>query len=598
MDQLPAIPKGDPVPDLRELVPIGPDEQEQLVKRLKNQHDNFKSAVQPLHDALDRWHSLYEATKRTAKTFPWPNASNYTVPAIMSTIDSLHSRVVKAIFEVDPLWLTRPRTIEGVEMAEKAQWYLDYWADQMDLPQELDLIIQGAFIAGTGVAKVDWAEVKRQIPNQPSPVEQQFGMEGPQAVTEYRGPKVTNVPLKDFILIPADAPSIEEAVYVGHRVWRTREDLEDRMMSGFYFNVERLFEASEGDNLSDKFEHPSGLVTASEGNTEYEETRQYEIVELYGRYDFGDGIAVPALMAFSPQHEILLRLEPYPYEYGRPPYVDFTPLPRANYFWGRSIAEVLESAQAELTALHNARTDTITRKVKPPIKKRFGSQWDETEQPLEPGAVIEVTDMDEVQEMQLQDVPHSLFAHANDLYANIERVTGMSDVFMGRNPGQYTTATAVNRVTSEGLARVDVMVSRVQQSMKKLGWMIWWLLYQYRPFYDFFFMNNQEFSINKSEMRPQENGLMPFELIPHGQLSDASKEAQRQQALMLMQVISPMIAQYYPDGIRHLALNVLKKFDVKDAEMIVGPSWNALQQMMQQAMAQAAAEGAKTGGGG
>ncbi len=85
------------------------------------------------------------------------------------------------------------------------------------------------------------------------------------------------------------------------------------------------------------------------------------------------------------------------------------------------------------------------------------------------------------------------------------------------------------------------------------------------------------------EMRPAPNGLMPFEFIPQGKLSDASKEAQRQQYLMLTQAIGPTLMQQYPDGMQYLLDNLLRSYDVQDRSQIIGPSWNMLQQQLQQA---------------
>lgn len=576
--------------------PIAPDEQETLVEKLVYEYDEYQRSVSELHKTLDRNHELYEGSQgRQEKTFPWPGASNYTVPLIMSTIDSIHARIAKAVFEVDPIWLAKARTPEGVNSAIKAQWYLDYWADEMDVAAQLDMVIHSMLIEGTGVAKVDWVRKTRKIPSQavPDPMTGMLQGGGPSFVTEFEGPSLYHIPLKDFVLIPADAPTIDDAVYVGHRVFLTTQQLRDRQESGFYFNVDKLLEASKGDAVSQRTPHPSKLVNPNTTGGRYEETNTYEVVEMYGDYDFGDG-PVPSLMTFNPAEKILLRLEPYPYEYGRAPYLDFRVYPRVNFFFARSVPEVLESTQEELTALHNMRADAIMRRIAPPILRQTGSPWNPDEGYWEPGQIIDVTDPSELTELPLSDVPNGMFAHEQDLMAFTERVTGMSDYFMGRSPTQNRTATEVNRVTSEGLARMDVAISRFQNSMKQLAWTLWWLLYQYRPYIDTFYAENQNMSISKAEMRPQSaNGLMPFEFIPQGQLSDASKESKRQQDLMLLNVVGQFLTQFYPDGIQYMLDTILRDFDVQDRSRILGPSWNALQQQLQQAFQQGVEEGAK-----
>lgn len=575
--------------------PIPATAQLDVVRRLKDHYDRFTQQIKPLHEKIDRWHELYEAQKKGPKNFPWPGAANYQVPLAMATVDSIHSRISKAVFDVDPLWLTKPRSPGSVMVAKKSEWYMDYWADEMALPEKLDASIHNMLVEGVGIIRADWDRRTRQIPGvaRPDPMTGAMAApKGPEQVTEYEGPAVRPVPLKDYVHIPADAPTIEDAVYVGHRVFRTYQQLKDRERSGIYFNVDALLEKTSGDSTTDRTPNPSNVLTLTDYSGEYEETRQYEVVELYGPYDWGDG-PVPTLFAFSPQHSILLRIEPYPYEYGRAPYLSFAVYPRPNFFWARSLVEMLESAQEELSALHNMRADAVARRIAPPLLRRTGARWDPKEKPWAPGHVIDVNDTSELIELSMSDVPHSLFAHEQDILNFTERMTGMSDVFMGRTGSPYTTATAVNRSTSEGLARMDTMVSRYQAGMKKLAWVVYWLLYQYRPYLDAFLIEGQEYTITKDEMRPTQNGLMPFEFVPHGMLSDSSKEARRSQLTFMYQAVAPQLAQFYPDGIQKVLDELLASYDIQNRKEILGPPWSVIQQQLQQAFMAGQQEGMK-----
>lgn len=578
------------------LAPIPEEEQAELVKKLKYEVDTFRSAIAPLHSKIDRWHELYEAKRKDGKNFPWPGASNYTVPLAMSTVDSVHARIMKAVFEVDPLWLANPRTPTAVEAAKKAEWYLDVWADNMRLVRTLDEVALGMLIEGVGVLKTDWVRQVRSIPQKRGgpTMDNPMGQPLPSEVVEYEGPRGYAVPLKDFVLIPADAPTIDDAVYVGHKVYLTQQQLEHRQRSGLYFNVDKLLERGAS-KTSDKTIHPSGILAAGDGgNAKYPETRQFEVFELYGPHEFAPGEGQrPALFTFSAEHGILLRLEPYPYDYGRPPYIDFSIFPRSNFFWSRSLVEMVESPQEELTAIHNMRADSISRQIAPPIMRRFGSRWDPEKQPWQPGQVIDVNDLAEISELNLTPVPQAIFAHAQDVMANTERMTGMSDVFMGRVGSPYQTATATTAARSEGLVRMDVSITRFQESMKRLAWTLWWLLYQYRPQLDTFHAENVNYAITKAEMAPSQNGLMPFDFEPQGMQSDASKEARRQQLIFLLNTASGALSQFYPDGIQKLLDEVFAAFDIKNKAEILGPQWSIIQQQLQQAMQAGYQQGAQ-----
>ena len=572
--------------------PINREQQDALVRKLKAEYDAFKNDIAPLHDNIKRWHGLYESSQRDQeKTWPWPGAANFSVPIIMATVDSIHARIIKAVFDIDPLWLAKARAPSYVDLSRTAELYLDYWADHMDLPSKLDPLTLNMLIEGVGIMKMDWGRTTTQIPQ---PQMQDGSTFGPTEVIEYDGPTGYHVPLRDFVLIPADSPTIEEAVYVGHRVHLTHEQLKNRARQGFYFNVDELLKNGTGDSTPDKTPYPSGIInTSGSSHSQYKETNQYEIFEFFCHYDFGDG-DVPALVTASLEHDLILRAEPYPYQYGRAPYIDFQVYPRTNLFWGRSVPEMLESAQEELTAMHNMRADALAIRIAPPILARISSRWDPEEQPWAPGQIINVTDPAEIIQMQIADVPSSLFAHEQDTLAFVERVTGMSDYFMGRSPAQNRTATEVSKVTSEGLARMDVMVSRFQHGgMKSLSWVLWWLLYQYRPFVDYFQSDGQNYMITKTQMRPTDTGLMPFELIPHGMLSEASKEARRAQRLNLFQVASGPLSQFYPDGMQVMLKEIAHDFEIKNVDEMLGPPWSVIQKQLQQAFQQGMQQGAE-----
>lgn len=577
------------------LAPIPREDQDMLVKKLKYETDCFKSDMAPLHSRIDRWHELYEAKPKKDKDWPWPGASNYSVPLAMSTVDSIHARIMKSVFEEDPLFLARARTDAAAQTAKKAEQYLDNWLDAMRVVATHDDIGMNMLIEGTGIMKLDWVRDTRQLPPQfsmPSPTNPVPGRL-PTEVVEYEGPRGYAVPLKDFILIPADSPTIDDAVYVGHKVYLTRQQLERRRDVGLYFNVNELLSRT-GDSTSEKTPNPSGIIAKSDSHGEYPETRQYEIIELYGPYVFDPQRgSEPALFTFSSEHNLLLRLTPYPYKVGRAPYIDYCIFPRPNFFWGRSLVEMLESPQEELTALHNMRGDAISRQIAPPIMRRFGSRWDPEKQPWKPGSVIDVNDPAEIVELGLAPVPHAIFAHEQEIQANTERMTGMSDVFMGRVGSPYQTATATTAARSEGLVRMDVSVTRWQESMKKLAWTVWWMLYQFRPLMDTFNVQDQQVTILKQDMAPGPNGLMPFDFIPQGMQSDASKEARRQQLIFLLNTAAGPLSQFYPDGIQKLLYEVFGAFDIRNREEILGPPWSVIQQQIQQAMQAGFQEGTK-----
>ena len=610
---------------------ISIEAQTELIAELKHHYDTFMSAINKHHRNIEEWHRLYEAIpRRKVKKFPWPGASNFQVHLISSTLNALHARLVKSV-QVDPVYLVEPRTeAAAAGLDKKVEEYMDYWVDQMGLGRSLDKLFLLMLIEGTGILRLDWLMRKGRVPDLMVPQASGDVPLESQEYIEYSGPQVTPVPLKNFLLIPADAPEIKDAVYVGHRVWRTEQQLRDLATQGVYFNVGRLLEGPDGGTPPERAPRSTAgrVVTPESGrDSRYKKASSYELVELYGKYDFGDG-EVPALITFNPDRKILLRLEPYPYDFGRAPYVDFCVYPRPNFFWGRSVPEILSSSQRELTAFHNMRADAIAKRISPPILVDQSSGVDPNRHKWRPGALIRVNGVESMRELQLQDVPSSLFGHTQDIRADAERAMGVSDYNLGISPTSQRTATEVNRVVSEGYVQNDVLVARLQYSMRDLAWGIWWLLYQYRPDNDVYSItmdvpeaqadpmaqmgqgqmdpmgqgggaqNPVPVSqvIQKIEMRPYpDTSRKPFEFVPQGQVSEATRQDRQQTLLFLLGQAAGFLQQYNPDGIRHLLLEVLASYDIKDRNLIVGPPWQAMQQLIAQAQQQGMEAGYQEG---
>ena len=565
---------------------IDPMEQVKLIEKLKSYYGSFKEKISDHHENINEWHRLYEGLGRNReKRNPWPGASDFQVPLIMTIVESFHARLIKSIFDVDPVWIAKPRTKFAVMLAKKAEKYLDYWADQMDLRSVLDQVINLTLIEGVGVIKLDW--VRREVESLATGV----------GLVEYDGPQAYPVPIKDFILIPYNAPSIETASYVGHKTLRTDLELLERAGS-VYFNVEKLLESRGSAPASDMVPitgDSSSFATDDTGD-EYGEANYYEIIDLYGLYDFGDGKPVPSLITFSNEAGVLLRCEPYPYAIARSPYISFSVLPRANFFWGRSYSEILMSSQEELTTLHNQRTDAIQMRVSPTVIKRSGTMWDPDETPIGPGQVIEVNDLSEVTPLELPDLPTSIFAHGQEILNFVEKLTGLNDYSLGATPSQNRSATEVNKVTSEGLVRLDVLISRLAPGMKKLGWAMWLLLLQNRPQGDTFMIGDEESTITPQEMIPEPGTMMPFEFLPQGQVSDVSKEVRRQQHLLLYSAVEKALYDFNPDGLRIIMNEVFRAFDVENRDEILGLEWNQkIEDIIEQAKEQGLEEGMERG---
>ena len=495
---------------------------------------------------LTVWDDQYYG-KLGVKKFPWKGASNLNVPLTMLGVETLKPRLVESILGAHPPVLVVPIEAADDEMRDRVELFLN-WQILTELHIEAMVYESAHLFLtpGTVVAKVFWRVDRRKkkfiryFPlgtSMEQVIRVLFGNTPPQflrvgtsarwegEVRTSEGPplsaaieikvletqlqvlvdreEVTEVPsveLLDPVDVIAPARSgqdIQKIPWVQHRLWLFEEDLRRKAKSGRFDAkaVEDLLRESapEGEDvLSDASgirrsrDETEGVDGQGESSVTAE---QYEILEDYRRYDVDDdGLLEEVVVWISPKLRNRLLGWDYldnVYAHGKRPLIVGRYFPIPFRFYGLSFPEIVRNIQEEINTIHNQRVDFGTLQNLPWYFYRSSSMQAPVPMEIRPGLGIPL-------ENPATDVlvPHfqgsSAFGQAEEalLYQYFERLTGLTDLALGRQPnrvGATRTATGVASLLSEAGLRFKTSMSAFQRFWMEVFSHILALDQQYLP---------------------------------------------------------------------------------------------------------------------
>jgi hypothetical protein len=121
------------------------------------------------------------------------------------------------------------------------------------------------------------------------------------------------------------------------------------------------------------------------------------------------------------------KLDTFVMRVGIPRCVPFVLFPRRNSVYGYSYAfDALLTLAEEHTALRNMKADRGALATNAPMKVLQGALYDPEAQPIGVGRAIYVREMNEVQPLQIPDVPASAVQQTIEQVQAVERVSGLS----------------------------------------------------------------------------------------------------------------------------------------------------------------------------
>jgi hypothetical protein len=146
------------------------------------------------------------------------------------------------------------------------------------------------------------------------------------------------------------------------------------------------------------------------------------------------------------------------------------PFPKPGSVDGYSLVmNKLITVIEEDTAVRNMRADKSALALAAPIKVTQGALFVPDEQTFGPRSVITVRDQNEIQQMELSDVPASINVWKNDIRQDADRLAGQNDTSFGQSAQGDATLGEVRLRAGYVEVRIDLVVKRLKEPMEELG---------------------------------------------------------------------------------------------------------------------------------
>lgn len=313
----------------------------------------------------------------------------------------------------------------------------------------------------------------------------------------YEAPRVELLDIEDFIAPINGGGDLQRLPWCQHRLWLDEQALRRKVRLGL-FDQDAVEDLLRGQNPSgDEGTLDSTAVRAGRAQAEGVEAAgassvrgdEYEVLEDYRRWDLDDdGWDEEIVCWVSPQlpdrvlgWDYLDNL----YAHGRRPFRVGKFLSLPGRFYGTSFPELIRTLQDEINTIHNQNVDAGTVRNTPGGFYRSSSTMTPGLKPWSPGEWIPVDNpQTDVREFQWGGNDMWGANQESTLYQMFERLTGLTDLALGRQPsrvGATRTATGVASLLSESGLRFKTAMASFQRFWRDVFSDILALDQQYLP---------------------------------------------------------------------------------------------------------------------
>jgi hypothetical protein len=589
-------------------VPLSADAEQCLIRHLDRRVGALQVGLKKLFETnLPRWRRIYEAQPAEAsRSFPWENASNLVVPLAGIHCDTLHARVMAALFKTHPLWVAG--IVGGFD--DKSEELRVAWEEFLSYvgiePDELDLYhVEEAWTAETiryGTSTLKTPQVT-EYEDRCIPAGDGSGSFEIIRDIKYKGPRPCKVAFEDF-LIPPSATSNGKADIQVHRIRMQKHELLQRRFTQFFDprKVDAIIghpDRTSPDYVQQQRETDSGARSENDGFAEWDVFECW----LAWRDPNGSSKFSPKITAwYHKKSGTLLRafFNLYPDDI----FISQRLLYRDDSFHGYGLCEILDMIQEEVSTIHNNRRDNSTVantrvwRVDPTSKLHQGYH-------IYPSAMLPAV-AGEIEPMAHGEVSQMTMEEESLAMQIAERRSGVSPPMQGYGAGTNTkrgvyTSMGTLSLLQEGNRRTDLTIADIRYGHARLGRNLS-RLYAFMGIHETKLM---QFGQLKEKIEAAAEMIKNGKLcIPiHSATASVNREVEKQNDLMLSQIMARhynMIAQllqqatlsttpaplkeYLPKVIAasdRLMKSILKHFEHEDVDSLV-PSVQQQQQQQPQ----------------
>lgn len=349
-----------------------------------NQQKLFKQAA--------KWYDLMNAVVNDKDFAPW--RSKIFIPFLASKAWTLIPKLVQG----QPKLVTSakdPDVAKNTEMMLEHDWN-NPERDEPMFKKLTDPLID-AIVVGKGFAKVPWTvknkEIFEQLTKESSSVDEAGNpittrelVLGKEKVTTKTIGFNNLVPVNIFdVFVSPSGYTLQDKPWVIIRTFETESSLKDRNDAKggkFYQNLDKLSDLGASADSSAKYNRSRNrLLTQTDQVTADKTIKNIEIWECYDK-ETGKIVTIAG-------RSVIIRDQKNTYWHGRYPLVDFEIKPNAFSFWGQSIFQLGERAQAALNDTINHFMDNWNLAIEGMLIAEEGTELDDFT--VEPGGVVKFT---------------------------------------------------------------------------------------------------------------------------------------------------------------------------------------------------------------
>jgi len=483
-------------------VKLTAEEREQLANDLvQDVEDAFNARSETIDTGgtLDLLDWFYEQGQSEAQDRPFPGAADLTSPFITESVDALRARMLRTIFGVEPFCVVDGWG-QSASRAPIVEAFHEWQIHEEGLPAELAKVVHGGLLEDCFILEVrerietvrrtETVDVALELhPESGGPIFSEgpdktltpkLKMDGdepvpaqdgePSAKVERRytktrrlGPEYDVISMRDFVFLPGHAKHHREVFGYAKRFKMRVPLLQERAHDGVFDEEAVKLLGEESDVEMDTT--PSAPIVAPQRGPSAEK----ELYELSIKRDLdGDGREEWYVATVGAKTRCLLRLklDTFVQKVGKPRCVPFVFFPRRNSVYGYIFAEKLLTMAEEHTALRNMKADRQALCTNAPMTVLSTALWDPELEPFGIGRKITVRDHNEIQQLDIKDVPSSCVEQEQMLFMLKERISGLSDVAsVGTQSRQSRTLGQDEMVAQASHVRIEEPIAHLRTAI-------------------------------------------------------------------------------------------------------------------------------------
>lgn len=415
----------------------------------------------PIQILLDQQKDYWAEPSLKIRKFPFLGASNLVIPLNAIAAESVQARVMTTIWASTPVVAVNIRDPELSRAEHPLENYLDY--ELRHVMRARDMMNSSCFETvkyGTGVAKSDYLKlIKKAVRINAAGEREEF------PVVIKDGATMDSVAYANFIM-PHHAQDPETAPWCGEMMNNTPFGIKNLEQTGLFYpgtfeHLTNFFHARSRTGTGGERKFTAGQEDLESTESIFPELIDFYLIKL--SFDVDDDDKLEEIVVWYHHDSRFLMGARYNWNGDlRRGYRIVQYIPVEHRWRGLGVSKQNAQFQKEVTTIHRQRLDNATIANMRMFKINRLSGYGPKE-PIFPGKMWFVDDMDHIETIQLGEVYSSSFSNEQSAVLYSQQRTGVNEVILGMpQVGTPGTATGDLARIAEGNKKFDYSMDNIR----------------------------------------------------------------------------------------------------------------------------------------